>query len=140
MGDKKMSAYICKNETFKTLYSGIVVYGKLFPTSRKLMELIGFESGIVEKIYEFNVMGVNVRYNEKTATEMSDEMKKEVFSTVDYNLTLIQFMKALDCVHYQMSEGKVMGKLFYKQIEQLINEIARHIVAKTKEYEEAEWG
>lgn len=138
MGDKKMSAFICNVETFKNIYGGFELYGKSIDACDKMIMEYGDMTEVVKKFYEYNVKGVNARYDEKTAIRMPAGMLKEALCGVKY-ISKTQFLKSLNCIHYQMAEGNVPSAKFYKDVEKLMNAVAYNIATQSAEYDKAEW-
>ena len=51
----------------------------------------------------------------------------------------IQLVKALQCLHYQCSEGNVPETKGYKELENVIREVVMSIIYSMPEYDQAEW-
>lgn len=141
-----MSAFICSNETYSRIYSGIKVFGLSnlsefsdisFTLKNHVLEGRTPEE-FIDILYRLNVRAVNERYEESAAEELDKKMLQSL-CVLGYNISISQWLKSLKCLRYQMSEGDVPSTKFYSQVEKLINAICEHIVTSTKEYEAAVW-
>jgi hypothetical protein len=144
MEGKKMSAYIVEDETINKIMAGIV--GAIHNGGYPHFQLtVGFyaKCGAVdpqtlgELLFDLNIQGVEARYGEGEA---------EKFRPLDYKyqsvlpLGDISFLKSLQCLLYQCSEGEVPETPLFKAMEKLSHDLALHIVESSAKYESATWG
>ena len=93
---------------------------------------------IARELCKLNLQAVSERYPHDHHT-IADEMKIVENWTV-LSWAPVQFFKHLQCLEYQMSEGKVPDTERYKALKKLLDAVARQIVAKMAEYDQAAWG
>jgi len=95
-----------------------------------------WEQKLGQAMFALNCDAVNQRYGPDQAQE---------FRPLDYKwqsepCTLMQSYKALQCWHYQCSEGNVPDTSeLYKAMEDLCNVMAHHLVSAMPAYETAGW-
>lgn len=89
----------------------------------------------VQQCYRTNVEAVNQRYG--------DNGKPARLTFIPASglpkWSDVQLFKYLECLSYQCAEGDVPESAIYKELESLIGQIARAIVGKSDEYEQAKW-
>jgi hypothetical protein len=139
--ENKMSAFICTSDVYKNIFSGFLAYRFDYKRCNDLVNKYGDITKVLKKFYAYNVRGVNARYGEKTPLQMPKELLDE--STVYIEpISRAQFLKSLQCVHYQMAEGNIPMLKFYKEVAALIDEISRPRpkIMESSEYKEAKWG
>jgi hypothetical protein len=92
---------------------------------------------IMRGLYELNVKAVNHRYDEDTGGALPPSYE----AAVGADMTAAHcYLKALQCLHYQMSEGtEVPAHPLYKAVEFAIAMLAQHIVERLPEYAAADW-
>lgn len=143
-----MSAFICADSTFATIYSGLKVYGtsnlwqfsSIRHTVDRMLETTKIKKieTIIDELYTLNARAVSQRYKENNAEMVTGSalLKKTAFNP---NVSLYQFLKSLECLHYQMSEGDIPQQMLYKELEKIINAVCSSIAHQAKEYEMAHW-
>lgn len=150
-----MSAFICNSKTYSDIYSGLRVYGQgdKYPAIEQKVSDITSEirtneikggdpdmyATLIHNWYIKNVEAVNQRYGDNTPTELTDNERQEMREFNPF-INIYQFLKSLDCLHYQMCEGDIPETQEYKDIDELRKAIYRHLVCGRKEYDEASWG
>jgi hypothetical protein len=140
-----MSAFICGPKTFSDIYSGLAIYGSsplrsydgVASTTEKVLEGKQTEE-FIEILYRLNVRAVNQRYIENTPEHLTRETLKTLCG-FNPHVSIYQFLKSLECLHYQMCEGEVPATKPYEQIQDLINSVSRSIAHNCEEYERATW-
>lgn len=135
-----MSAYVVDRSTFKTINTGLREFNTdKFPSVQRAIRssLVSFEGAeaLTKRLYALNVRAVNQRYGDSH----SEEMPYPVEMT-DTPVSIFQFLKSLECIHYQMSEGNVPEEFEYKNLKGLIDSIYYHIVSSMPLYQMATWG
>ncbi len=147
-----MSAFICNNQTYANIYSGMQVFyhPSYSNTQRAIGELldsvstpfldIDHHATALAALYAVNVEAINLRYNENNPTAITNEELKEMCH-LQPALSPYQFVKSLECLHYQMCEGNIpeTSKL-YPLIGKLISAVCTDIAHTSKLYSEAKWG
>jgi hypothetical protein len=140
-----MSAFIASKETYSNVYSGLSIYGysqlaPYIPIKRVWDRMTASHRSledIIRDFYRVNVRAVNERYDEKTSGEITEKIGRYM---VLQKVSLFQFLKSLECLHYQMSEGVVpKEEQAYKDIEDLINAVSYVITHNNPSYELASW-
>lgn len=141
----KMSAFICSSKTFQEIYTGLemartshcLTYNVL---RNEINRALGGKTvkEYIDILYRLNVKAVNQRYNEKTI-ESIPATDLDTIATIDKNVSMAQFLKSCECLHYQMSEGDIPEKKEYKQLEKIIDAISYTIAHTQTEYENAHW-
>lgn len=150
-----MSAFICNPRTYSDIYSGLRVYGQgdKYPvieakvsdiTSEiRANEIMGDNSDIyarlIRKWYTKNVEAVNQRYGDSTTLALTDQELKEM-KKFNPLINMYQFLKSLDCLHYQMCEGDIPETQEYKDIAELRKAISHYLKRESTEYDKASWG
>jgi hypothetical protein len=144
-----MSAFIGSPRLYARIYAGISADGRLDQrqATRQLAAAAAewrrpedgddMRPAIMRGLYELNAKAVNHRYDEDRDGELPPR----------YELALVQrwiappdYLKALQCLHYQMSEGEeIPAHPLYKAVECAIATLAQHIVARSPEYAAADW-
>jgi hypothetical protein len=92
---------------------------------------------VMRGLYELNVKAVNHRYGEDTDCQLPPAYRAAFGSNL---ITAPDYLKALQCLHYQMSEGaEVPAHPLYKAVEFAIGALAQHIAERSLEYAAADW-
>ena len=89
-------------------------------------------SKLGEALFEMNDEALLVRYDAEPICE--------AFEYRPASVGLCSALKAMECLRYQCSEGKVPETDLYKGLEKAIGDLASVIVNELPEYEKAEWG
>ena len=142
-----MSAFICDTDNFSRIYKGLEVYNQdICPNAAKRIECLKVGFGdlpeIIQKLYGLNVRAVKQKYGEERISD-SEEMDPRELMEIRKSKgvpTACQFLKSLECLRYQMSEGTVPYEMLYREIERLIKALQMDKVQDTKEYKTAVWG
>ena len=137
-----MSAFICGTKTFNAIYSGLKVYGQSDTNEMHfaINRVLGGKpvEDFIDIMYRLNVRAVNQRYNDNTQEDGGTVLVKEL-CRIDTDITRGRFLKALECLSYQMSEGDVPETREYKLVDKLIHAVTRDMAHSMEEYESAEW-
>lgn len=92
-----------------------------------------------QALYNANVEAVNQRYNETNPIEPIDWHPFPEYGEHIPEWSLIQLIKHLRCLHYQMAEGDVCGSKIHRDLETFIAHLSRRALTSTKEYDQARW-
>jgi hypothetical protein len=143
--NKKMSAFICSEKTLSECYSGLVKYqkesvGQYEGMGRAIQKFLDgrSEDEMLDILYRLNVRAVNQKYGDKTEEAPTKEMLAEM-CRLSLDVPAHQFLKSLECLHYQMAEGDIPETKEYKAMEKLIEAVCRAIAHGSKVYAEAHW-
>ena len=144
-----MSAFICKERTFKDISGGFKTFenSRFWSTRAAISEFMEYIKGTnqeediydmaISHLYSLNVRAVNQRYGRNIDDVLNSE---DLIKFSEYlPISAIRFLKALECLHYQMSEGDVVNQAGYFLIEKLICAVAKDIIHTSDEYEKAKW-
>jgi hypothetical protein len=141
-----MSAFVCGPETFSTIYSGLKVYGSSqatlnFYMLKKITERMTVDTleHLIERLYSLNVQAVNQRYGEH-AVDWMGSTAFQSYRVFNPSVSVYQFLKSLECLHYQLCEGDIPKTEEYKVLGALIDAVAMAIVHSSPEYAAANWG
>ena len=83
-------------------------------------------------LYEMNDEALSVRYDA--------EPINEAFEYQQMNVSLCSSLKAIECLSYQCSEGKVPETDLFRGLDKLRGDLASMIVNELPEYKKADWG
>ena len=86
-------------------------------------------------LFEMNDEALSVRYDAEPICETFEYRSED-----PANINLCSALKAMECLRYQCSEGKVPETDLYKGLEKVIGDLASVIVNELPEYKKAEWG
>lgn len=95
-----------------------------------------------QALYNVNINAVAQRYPGDTIDTLPGTYEDDKLVPYRYqreDCSLVQCMKAMNCWHYQASEGNVPEQKLYKAFEQIALLLAAHIVKRTEEYDKAVW-
>lgn len=136
-----MSAFIVADKTMGDIYSGLRMYGNDAVLRYDIKKFLGGRQieEVVDILFRLNIRAVNQRYGDERAENMT-RAELKVMCKVDLNVSVYQFLKSLECLHYQMAEGDVPNTKEYQMLGTLINDICVAMVHKSADYEKAEWG
>ena len=84
-------------------------------------------------LYEMNDEALSVRYN-------AEPMFVVAFEYKPINVNLCSSLKAMECLSYQCSEGKVPETDLFRGLDKVKGDLASVIVNELPEYKQAEWG
>ena len=148
-----MSSYIVENETINRIVNFIshCADGYTFEGGRIItadikwtIEKHNIEAGNDEQrqalgrqLQAMNWAAFCQRY-EDGAEWVADERPYEY--TYDFPPTLIQAVKAMQCLRYQCTEGNVPDMPLYKALSAIMDSTAMLIVTSSPEYRAAGWG
>lgn len=155
-----MSAYIATNETYNNVLSGLSVFGnstlwQFDSLKRSVDNLKGYLQTVIDQpevisakdcikaLYGLNVEAIKQRYPD-TANDIeknwgSPEMINTDQLSPNYNIDIYQFLKSLENVSYQCSEGDVIDSPLYKLLQEVINATMYTICHSNERYEQANW-
>jgi len=131
-----MSAYVCDNEVFSNIFSGLKIYQKHMVFSDKELEYM------LRDWKKKNIQAVRERYPDiKKVYDLPGTMGQQVDMDLKFspNVSRFQFLKSLECLGYQMSEGSVVGSEELKQVISFQQKIRCDIISGLKEYNDAKW-
>lgn len=137
-----MSSFIVSQRCMNNIINGLFwthsfknAYGSLYK-EQNLIESKDFEA-FANKLWKLNQAAVTQRYSKSDNSEYAkiDEFVWDNDSTP----SKLQFLKSLDCLHYQCSEGTVPKRKLYKWLERVIRCLSNHIISSMPEYNKAEW-
>lgn len=155
-----MSAYIIATETNSQLASTLAHYAEygrshVWNTKEACKDLmrslsVGFgndgfntneeaSNGIRElakAMYQLNDMAVCNRYGD----ERDKALEGFNFKRTTPFISPVRTVKALHCLLYQCSEGKVPEHWFFKKLEAVATALEHDIVTSLPEYDQAQWG
>lgn len=136
-----MSAFICEEKTFKEIYSGMKIFKNDAYIKYDIEKFLGGRQieELIDILFRLNVRAVNQRYREDTPEATTKERLKGM-CRIDINVNVYQFLKSLECLHYQMAEGEVPATKEYQMLEELIKDVCVSLVHRSAEYERANWG
>jgi hypothetical protein len=129
-----MSAFVCQPETFSTIYSGMKVYGSSqsinFYAVKKITERMTVDTAehLIKRLYSLNVQAVNQRYGEYRVDWMGDTAFR-IYRAFNPSVSKYQFLKSLECLHYQMCEGDIPQTREYKALGELIDAMGQSYTA-----------
>lgn len=89
------------------------------------------------KLFRLNCAAVNARYRDEPG--MDPLCRTYKFSRYDCPWTAMQRLKAMKCLLYQCSEGKVPETPLYKELEARIASRMDEIISELPEYKAAGW-
>ena len=101
-----------------------------------------------DRLYAMNLEAVRVRYDDRSPDALPGSGIPEAFKWRVKPANFYDprerkdwccYVKALQCLLYQCTEGNVPEYDLYRRIERRINEIDRTIVSGLSEYQEAPW-
>jgi len=158
-----MSAYICNNDTYKTIVAAALSQ----PVNRHETEVLGLPltkilSGIDTTSWELhealynlneeafcqrypstNSSGERTRYPENLGFEPFNLEAEEYLYRLPLRIKredLIPALKATQCLLYQCSEGDVPEHPLFKALEEFIARLAKDYSESSTEYLAAKWG
>ena len=142
-----MSAYIVDDSTINTILAGLYYatnfgdYGRPTPKpwNNPRIEIRTNEEAKIlgDDLFALNIYGVEQRYGEGEAAK---------FRPLNYQYksmlppTTMQFLKSIDNLIYQCSEGDTSEKVLFKALVDYADQLCRHIVTNSPEYSKANWG
>jgi hypothetical protein len=144
-----MSAFIGSPRLYARIYAGISA-DKRLDQARATRQLAAaaaewrqpedgddMRPAIMRGLYALNVKAVNHRYDEDTDCALPPSCEAAFGADM---ITAHRYLKALQCLLYQMSEGtEVPAHPLYKAVEFAISALALRIVERSPEYEAAGW-
>lgn len=91
---------------------------------------------IMRGLYALNVRAVNDRYGKATSEEMPAPYERALHEA---EIGAHDYLKALHCLLYQMSEGEMPAHPLYKALESTMHAVANLIVTRSPQYDAAAW-
>ena len=139
-----MSAFIVEDKTINKIVTWLA-YSQDASWDRRQIEKLGYDLSkrfSVEKLakdmFALNCRAVDARYGQGEAEkfrELNFQFREEHMETE------ISILKAINCWHYQCSEGREIPEHpLYKAMDRLSNGIAQGIVSRLPQYDKAVWG
>jgi hypothetical protein len=92
---------------------------------------------LAHDMFELNVIAVDQRYGEGEAADFRP-LNFEYRSIMPPPAIVVY--KALQCWHYQCSEGDVPERELYQLMDSIHNDLAHEIIHDMPQYEQAAWG
>jgi hypothetical protein len=135
-----MSAFIVEDSTINKVVTFLGTDSDIGYTCRRLGMQVFTDEGrrdLAQRLFNMNCEAVDYRYGKG---------ESEKFRPLDFkyreenSIKKLWVYKALNCLMYQCSEGKVPDSPLYKQMEEIQSAIAHSIVCALPEYERATWG
>lgn len=128
-----MSAFKCSDKHMQYIANRLYSYEMLERGSRDEESV----KNMVNRWIDLNIQALQERYGD--SKEMYKDSKYIERINVILDLDKFQLLKALQCLRYQCSEGNVPDTKGYKELEEIIHEVAMSIIYSMPEYEGAEW-
>ena len=151
-----MSAFLVERETLDRITQGLMLgtlnedyEPRCCPTPRELYGTGNLQcsdnrarKALGEALWSMNLRALHARYGTAEVRWESEEVAHGYTPAVppDGSTTLPQFVKSLDCLLYQCSEGAVPEESLYRELERYRDQVNARIVAGLPEYDEATWG
>jgi hypothetical protein len=144
-----MSAFICSDNTFGRIYIGFKRFNFTEnPFTQKAIEdLLQYaekdstkdrEAAAISQLYALNVEAINQRYGDGTKPIIGKRQLNQICGLWCFT-SIGQFLKSLECLRYQMSEGDVPESELYKLVSQLIEALYLDSANLTDMYKGAYW-
>jgi hypothetical protein len=129
---REMSAFIVDTECMDRVLAGLD-YLKRDGFHRNFcgFDIATQAKEIGQLLFNLNAEAVNQRYNEADPAPVYKPNYAICHKAAAY--------KAMQCLHYQCSEGNVAERPEYKALEQAISSLADLIISRLPEYEKAPW-
>jgi len=137
-----MSAFIISNQTMLDIINGLYWshdFKRQSFVCSALKGVLGFELEneedcikLANELIKLNAEAVNHRYNETTEAvifEWNSDVKPNIY----------QFLKSVECLIYQCSEGNTPNTDLYKWLERLSDSIKDFIIKDADDYKKARW-
>ena len=128
-----MSAFKCSDKHMQYIANALYSWEMLEHGSRDEESV----KNMVNRWIDLNIQALQERYGD--SKEMYKDSKYIEKINVVLDMDKIQLVKALQCLHYQCSEGNVPETKGYKELENVIREVVMSIIYSMPEYDEAEW-
>lgn len=137
-----MSSFIVSNKLINRIVTKLYIHknNDLSWNFRRLAEILKVdhyaltESMIGQALYKMNCEAVGARYGKYE--DMIDEIYKY---TPEFNNSLVQVYKDIQCLSYQCAEGDIPNTELYKWLSDFESSIASRIIDKLPEYQTASW-
>lgn len=139
-----MSAFIVEDRTICKIVTWLA-WGNDVTWYRNRVEDLGYDLSkdlSVEKLakdmWALNCNAVDARYGNGQADQMGGRTFK--FNFAGSGIGKFEVLKAINCWHYQCSEGDdVPNHPLYKVMETISNSLAQQIVSRMPEYDRIPW-
>lgn len=128
-----MSAFKCSDKHMQYIANALYSWEMLEHGSRDEESV----KNMVNRWIDLNIQALQERYGD--SKEMYKDSKYIEKINVIFDMDKIQLVKALQCLHYQCSEGNVPETKGYKELENVIREVIMSIIYSMPEYDQAEW-
>ena len=128
-----MSAFKCSDKHMQYIANALYSWEMLEHGSRDEESV----KNMVNRWIDLNIQALQERYGD--SKEMYKDSKYIEKINVMLDMDKIQLVKALQCLHYQCSEGNVPETKGYKELENVIREVVMSIIYSMPEYDQAEW-
>lgn len=128
-----MSAFKCSDKHMQYIANALYSWEMLEHGSRDEESV----KNMVNRWIDLNIQALQERYGD--SKEMYKDSKYIEKINVIFDMDKIQLVKALQCLHYQCSEGNVPETKGYKELENVIREVVMSIIYSMPEYDQAEW-
>lgn len=137
-----MSSFIVSNKLLNRIVTGLYIRKNRelchsFRTLAEILEVEHFalsEEMIGQALHKMNCEAVKARYG-----SYKDMISEEYKSEPDFNASMVQIYKDIQCLSYQCAEGDIPESKLYKWLETLENTVAYNIIQELPEYENASW-
>ena len=128
-----MSAFKCSDKHMQYIANGLYSFDMLEKGSRDEESV----KNMVNRWIDLNIQALKERYGDSEDMYKGYKYINQINVILDLNK--VQLIKALQCLHYQCSEGNVPDSKGYKELEEVTQEVVMSIIYSMPEYEEAEW-
>jgi len=130
-----MSAYVVEKKTIDRIVTfaetkGAEHFWSRYPAIHEVFA--GDCNKLGQKLLVMNNKAVDARYNENNPIEL--------YNYSHTPASKIQVYKSMQCFLYQCTEGDIPKSKLYKELEELIGDLAADIVYNLPEYGKAQWG
>ena len=139
-----MSAWIVEIKTMDRVVSAIASSS----WNGTIFHGFNFESAegkdkIGRALFRANYKAVRSRYSHVDGLLPGQHPTKHpqtMYRHTSREVSKIQQLKSCNCLHYQMSEGRVPDSKIYKELETVINRLQSEVIADLGTYDAADWG
>jgi len=144
-----MSAYVVEDETINRVvaflaHNDLGNYGRALPKPWDLLGAsmrnrvqegeIPMNEALGLALRRMNAEAVGQRYDEAPEADDAYQYRSETAPSA------VVFLKSLDCLLYQCSEGDVPERRLYKALEAIQARVCAHVARNLPEYDKARWG
>lgn len=137
-----MSSFIISQKTMNNIINGLFWNHKFKDIYRSLLREMNLKESqdfeaFGQKLFILNLRAVLLRY--QNLKQSSEHIYLPKYIWVDAHITTIQWLKSLECLRYQCSEGNIPRTKLYKWLNKVIDGVQNQIISDLPEYKEAVW-